>query len=143
MTAEPKPRIILDTNTIISGVLFKGAVPRAAVQRAFDQYQVIFSTSTWDELADVFQRDKFDKALPRGQRYRVLAEIARRAEVIEPTSQVHDCRDPRDNKFLALALYSQSSLIVSGDQDLLVLHPWRGVRILSPGDFIREEHGED
>jgi uncharacterized protein len=138
MTADAtRPRVILDTNTLISGVLFKGELLREAVRIAFDHYQPVFSTPTWDELAEVFQRDKFDRALPRGQRFRVIAEMARRIEIIEPSSVVHDCRDPRDNKFLALALDSQSSHIVSGDQDLLVLHPWRDIRILSPGDFVR------
>lgn len=138
MTADAtKPRIILDTNTLVSGVLFKGEMVREAVRIAFDHYQLVFSTPTWDELMEVFQRDKFDRALPRGQRFRVIAEMARRIEIVEPTTTVHDCRDPRDNKFLSLALDSQSTLIVTGDQDLLVLHPWRGVHILSPADFVR------
>jgi uncharacterized protein len=138
MTADAsKPRIILDTNTLISGVLFKGEVPREAVRLAFDYYQPVFSTPTWDELTDVFQRDKFDRALPRGQRFRVIAEIARRIEIVEPTTAVHDCRDPRDNKFLSLALDSQSTLIVTGDQDLLALHPWRDVCIVTPDNFVR------
>ena len=137
MTADAtKPRIILDTNTLVSGLLFKGEIMRETVRLAFDHFQTVFSTPTWDELMEVFQRDKFDKSLPRGQRFQIIAEMARRIDMVEPTTAVHDYRDTRDNKFLSVALDSRSFLIVSGDQDLLVLHPWRGIAILSPGDFV-------
>jgi len=132
-----KLRIILDTNTLVSAFLFSGETPRAALQHALNDYQVVFSPETWDELADVFQRDKFDAVLPRASRMRVLAELARYIDVVTVTSAITDCRDDKDNKFLALALDSGATSIVSGDKDLLTLHPWRGVVILSPGDFLR------
>ena len=44
--------------------------------------------------------------------------------------------DPRDNQFLALALVSEADVLVSGDEDLLVLHPWRGMSIVTPADFL-------
>ena len=51
-------------------------------------------------------------------------------------TEVTDCRDPKDNRFLALALDSESDCIVSGDADLLALNPWRGIEIVSPGAFL-------
>lgn len=48
------------------------------------------------------------------------------------------CRDPLDNKFLALAFESEADAIVSSDQDLLALHPWNEVRILRPAEFLNE-----
>ena len=53
-----------------------------------------------------------------------------------PTEQVTDCRDPKDNLYLELALAAKAKRIVSSDADLLVLHPWRGVRILRPADYL-------
>jgi len=50
---------------------------------------------------------------------------------------VTDCRDPKDNKYLELALAAGASVIVSSDDDLLVLNPWRGIRILRPADYVR------
>ena len=47
------------------------------------------------------------------------------------------CRDPLDNKFLALALASEADTLISSDEDLLVLHPWRGIPILTPAQFDR------
>ena len=48
---------------------------------------------------------------------------------------MRDCRDPDDDKFLELALASGSRAIVTGDQDLLVLDPWRGISIVKLADF--------
>jgi len=132
-----KPRIILDTNTLVSAFVFSGATPRAVLRHALNAYQLVFSTETWDELADVFQRDKFDAALPRANRMRVLAELARYIDVVTVTSTITDCRDAKDNKFLGLALDGGAKLIVTGDKDLLTLHPWRDVDILSAGDFLQ------
>jgi uncharacterized protein len=49
---------------------------------------------------------------------------------------VTDCRDPDDNMYLELALAAQAATIVSGDHDLLVLHPWRGIRIVRPAGYL-------
>jgi len=50
--------------------------------------------------------------------------------------RVTDCRDPKDNKYLELALAAGAETIVSGDDDLLVLDPWRGARIMRPADYL-------
>jgi predicted nucleic acid-binding protein len=54
----------------------------------------------------------------------------------EPTVRVSDCRDPKDNKYLELVLAAGAETIISGDDDLLVLDPWRGVRIMRPADYL-------
>lgn len=54
----------------------------------------------------------------------------------KPAERVMNCRDPKDDKYLELALASRADTIVSSDRDLLVLHPWRGVRILQPADYL-------
>ncbi len=137
MRTEPKPRLILDTNVIISGVLFKGEAIRSLLLYALNEYQLVFSQTTWDELASVFQRDVFEKIMPLGSRLRVLAELASKVEVVQSTSTVSDCRDPKDNKFLSLALDADVMAIVTGDDDLKVLHPYKGIAIQSPADFMR------
>ena len=59
-----------------------------------------------------------------------------RAEQVEVTGVVTDCRDSKDNKFLELAIDGQASHIVSGDEDLTILNPFRGVPIVSPKAFL-------
>ncbi len=54
------------------------------------------------------------------------------------SERVTDCRDAKDNQYLELALASGASIIIGGDADLLVPHPWRGVGILSPAAYLTE-----
>ena len=136
MKTESKPRIVIDTNVIVSGILFKGQTIRRLLLLALNEYQLIFSQLTWDELASVLQRDGFERHMPLGARLRVLAELATLVEVVPTTSLVADCRDPKDNKFLSLALDAGVTVIVTGDDDLKVLHPYRGIEILAPAQFM-------
>ena len=76
------------------------------------------------------------------ERLEFLATLVREAELVVVTEVVTDCRDPKDNKFLELALSGQATHIVSGDGDLLVLHPFRGVLILTPQAFLAEWEGQ-
>jgi uncharacterized protein len=135
MTIAVKPRIIVDTNTLVSGIIFKGQLIRKVMTTIVDEYQLVFSYDTWDELVEVFQRDKFDQYLSLSLRLKVIAELAERAELVESKTLIADCRDPSDNKFLALAFDGQVDTIISGDQDLKTLHPWRGVQIISADVF--------
>jgi predicted nucleic acid-binding protein len=67
----------------------------------------------------------------------------RDAELVVVTDIVTDCRDPKDNKFLELALSGQATHIVSGDEDLLVVHPFHGILILTPQAFLTQWEGEE
>ena len=63
------------------------------------------------------------------------------AEIVQPTQKVEDCRDPKDNFILECALEAQPDYIVTGDSDLLVLHPYKGIKIITPTKFLKEEIG--
>ena len=71
----------------------------------------------------------------------MVKTIGRVVKHIMVQSVITDCRDADDNKFLALALDSAAKFIVTGDRDLLELHPWRGVQVLTSGDFVRAMQG--
>ena len=60
-------------------------------------------------------------------------------EPVEITCEIHDCRDPKDNMLLELSLSGSADLILTGDRDLLTLHPWRGIAILSPASYLLVE----
>ena len=66
----------------------------------------------------------------------LLKNLIRIGDFIEPKTKITVCRDPKDNKFLELAVAGKANCIVTGDKDLLVLHPFRGINIISPADFI-------
>ena len=67
-----------------------------------------------------------------------LASVVRGSELVEVTAVVSVCRDPKDDKFLELALSGEATHIISSDYDLLSLHPFRGIAVLSPQDFVTE-----
>ena len=118
--------IIFDASALVSAALKADSVPERALLRAEEVDVFALSAAVDAEIAGV----------PLARRERVL-EILRRAAVwFEPEVRVTDCRDPKDDKYLELALAAGAETIVSSDDDLLVLHPWRGVRILRPADYL-------
>ena len=135
-TAE-LPAIVLDTNLLVSAALLPESTSGQALTRAVLTHELAFSDATWGELHDVLHRPRFDRYFPRaGQRSAYLHALARAARWHDVISVVTDCRDPRDNKFLALALDARAAAIVSGDKDLLCLHPWRGIAIIQPSELL-------
>jgi putative PIN family toxin of toxin-antitoxin system len=99
---------------------------------------LVFSNATFAELADVLMRPKFDRYVSRQARVNFLKSWRAGAIFVPDVSLaeiVTDCRDPKDNKFLELALAAGVRVIVSGDPDLLSLDPWRGVRVVELSRF--------
>ena len=72
---------------------------------------------------------------PADQR-ELLAILREAAIVVNPTRRVTDCRDPADNALLECALAGETDVLVTGDKDLLTLHPFRGISILRPTEFL-------
>jgi putative PIN family toxin of toxin-antitoxin system len=68
----------------------------------------------------------------------VINLVATKLRIFSPTEIITDCRDPKDNKFLELAVEANASCIVTGDKDLLVLDPFRGIPILTAADFLKK-----
>lgn len=94
--------------------------------------------AVFQEITEVLARPKFARVLTHDQRSEILELLAAAALWIEPGEKVADCRDAKDNRYLELALAARATVIVSGDQDLLVLDPWRDVRVLRPVRFLLE-----
>ena len=88
------------------------------------------------ELADVLARPRLDRYVSIEARKQFLRQLGRTAEFVPIIRLVRECRDPEDDKFLELALNGQADLIISGDADLLALHPWREVAIVTPADYL-------
>jgi putative PIN family toxin of toxin-antitoxin system len=67
------------------------------------------------------------------------AELLAVAELVTISERIVACRDPKDDKFLELAVCGRADVIVSGDHDLLALHPFRYIPIVTPAAFIRDD----
>jgi putative PIN family toxin of toxin-antitoxin system len=133
-----KPRFVFDTNAIISAVLIKRSISRRAFDKAISEGELLVSAETIDELNRVLGREDFARYVTEDERMEFLAVLLRETRLVEVPVHVGECRDPRDNKFLELAISGNAECIVSGDQDLLVLHPFRGIPIVTPRDFLDE-----
>jgi uncharacterized protein len=129
-------RFVFDTNVLISAFLFSQSKPRQALVKATVIGVIVLSSSVLSELEEVLYRPKFDRYLTKERRQEFLENLTENAQFIDVTEQINECRDPKDNKYLELALSSQAECIVTGDDDLLVLNPWRGIEILTVQEFL-------
>ncbi|WP_035990706.1 putative toxin-antitoxin system toxin component, PIN family [Leptolyngbya sp. KIOST-1] len=129
-------RVVVDTNTLVSGVLIAASVPDLAVQRARALGILLFSTATFDELSQVIFRPKFDRYVSTNVRAEFIARIAETSEQINITEKIVVCRDPKDDQFIEVAINGNADWLITGDQDLLILRSFRGVEIVSPAQFL-------
>ncbi len=130
-------RFVFDTNVTVSALLFNDSVPGQAFTRALDHGSILVSGSLVRELSRVLGRERFDRYLSREERDVFLESLIREADLIEITESVNVCRDPKDDHILELAVNGNATYIVTGDADLLVLNPFRGVKILTPAEFLQ------
>ena len=130
------PLYVFDANAIISAVLLPGSTPRRAFDKACARGRILLSEPIITELDDVLRRPRFEKYIRADERIHFLVALLREAHIVRVTETVANCRDPKDNKYLALAHEAQAACIVTGDKDLLVLNPYRGISILTPRQFL-------
>jgi len=129
-------RLVIDTNVFVSAVVLPHSVPRHAVDKALHDDIVLLSESTMHELTEVLCRPKIDRYIRVEARALFLAQLASVAEFVPTIQLIRECRDPKDDKFLEVALNGRADVIVTGDDDLLAMHPWRGVEVLTPVHFL-------
>ncbi len=128
--------IVVDASAIVSAALKHDSVPERALLKAEEVDVFAVSDAVEAEIVEVLGRAKFARVLAPDRRQRILDLLGNAAVRFEPSVRVTDCRDAKDNKYLELALAAGAETIVSGDDDLLVLDPWRGVRILRPAAYL-------
>jgi putative PIN family toxin of toxin-antitoxin system len=130
--------VVLDTSTLVSAALKTDSIPERAFLRAVNETNtLLLSREVEDEYREVIFRPKFDRYASVERRQRFLDIILVAAERIESPAAVRECRDPKDDKYLALAAAGKADVIVSSDvHDLVSMHPWRGISILSPASYL-------
>ena len=129
--------VVLDSNLIVSAFLNPKSVAAQALSIGLEHFSVACSKETFAELVDVLARDKFDKYVSKAARAALLELYAQSVLFFDAPVTVADCKDPKDNKFLALALVAEAKVFVSGDKkDLLVLNPYKGIEIIGLRAFV-------
>lgn len=135
---NPDRQFVFDTNVLVSAFMFKESAPRRALDLALSLGKILRSEETLNELWDVLVRPKFDRFLSLSDRITLLHGFEQISHHTLITSQVSLCRDPRDDKFLSLALSATAEFLISGDQDLLILADVFPIPIISPVQFLEK-----
>ena len=128
--------VVLDTNVLVSAALFPLSHPGQAFEIVRSQGSLIASAETLAEINDVLKRPRFDRYLRWMLREEFLEELGQTATLVEITQTIRACRDPKDDKFLELALSGRATHVITGDRDLLDLNPFHGIPILTPVAFL-------
>ena len=134
-------RVVFDTSTLVSAALRVGSIPHRALMHAMAAGEVCVSAATLGELDKVLSRSKFDRYQTEDVRMAFAALVHRHAQLFAVSTAAEagvapTCRDPKDNKFLALARACDAAVLISSDADLLVMDPWQGVPIITPAAFV-------
>jgi len=124
---------VFDTNALISANLSPLSINRKAYDKTREVGISVYSSATLVEFAETLLRPKFDKYLSIEK---AISEFEKNSQLIQVHAKIDACRDPKDNKFLELAIESMASCIITGDEDLLILNPFEEVPILKASDFI-------
>ncbi|GAB4532851.1 MAG: putative toxin-antitoxin system toxin component, PIN family [Anaerolineae bacterium] len=133
-------RVVIDTSILVRAVIMPhGTVGPVLLRLRQGEYTLLYAHSLLEELVDVLHRPRIY------QKYRLTEEdietvvslILLRGEAVTPQEHITACRDPKDNKFLEVAVAGKADIIVTGDEDLLALHPFAGIPILSSAAFLQ------
>jgi putative PIN family toxin of toxin-antitoxin system len=126
--------LVVDTNVFVSAALMESSWS-AMVVRWLDKYDgLLKSIVTEQELFEVLQRPRIASKIAPSF-FDNLRTLFAAAELVSMTQRITGCRDPKDNKFLELAVSDHADVIVSGDADLLVLDAFQGISIINPAAF--------
>ncbi|MCD4739343.1 MAG: putative toxin-antitoxin system toxin component, PIN family [Anaerolineae bacterium] len=123
-------RIVIDTNIWI-GFLIGKTLSGLSETIVNDKIRILFSAELFDELVEVLQRPKFRKYFSPEDITELIALLHFKTEQIEISEHFRACRDPKDNFLLDLSVSGNADYLITGDDDLLVLNPFRGVEIIN------------
>ncbi|MBI4653443.1 MAG: putative toxin-antitoxin system toxin component, PIN family [Nitrospirae bacterium] len=133
-------KVVLDTNTLISGLLWNGNEARILEKSERKEIHLFVSMEILNKLEGVLKREKFSKKL-EGKEYAVekaVAKIALFVTLVEAGHTINVIKeDPDDNRVLECAISAQATVIVSGDSHLLNLKTYAGIDINTASEFIK------
>jgi len=127
--------LVIDTNVWISYLLITPSTFGQKLDQVLKQDAYAFSEATFTELAEVLMRPKFARFSSDATRRDLLKKTAMAAEWFMPEEIISACSDPNDDKFLELAVAASAGHILTGDEDLLCLDPFRNIRITTVASF--------
>ena len=129
-------RVVVDTNVIVSAAIKARSPPFDVLRWIIANGDLLVSEATEREVLLVLQRPRL-VAIVRPDFGPLLRTLFALAQTVDIKERIAVCRDPDDDKFLELAISGDAEVIITGDADLLALHPFRGIPIETPAEFLR------
>ena len=129
-------RCVFDTNVLVSALLVPNSKPRLALESALGTAAILLSFEVLAELYDVLNRKGFRRYVDERDIHDFLAALTREAQLVEVNIRIRACRDSKEDKFLELAVSGNADFVITGDSDLLVLNPFRGIEIVTLHSFV-------
>ena len=133
-------RAVVDTSILVRALIRpQGSVGPVLLRLRRGDYTLLYAQALLEELVDVLNRPRIRHkyGLTDEDIQTVVALILLRGEAVTSQERIAACRDPKDDKFLDVAVAGRADVIVSGDEDLLVLHPFAGISIVPLAAFLR------
>jgi uncharacterized protein len=131
-------RLVLDTNVLVSAVLSPNSVSAKVLNWGEDNGIILYSAATLTELLSVLGRSKFAKYIDADDIEGLSVRIKTAWFPVEILKEVKLCRDTKDDKFIEVALNGDASYLITGDTDLLILHPIQNIFVINPRTFWDE-----
>lgn len=129
--------IVADTNVLVSALLTSRGLPREILTKASrGEIRLVLSPAILLEIVSVFSRPELRSLIPESRISHLVSLLHESARIVKTNEAIHACRDSKDNRILECAAAGKVDGIVTGDKDLLVLNPFRGIPILNPRDFL-------
>lgn len=139
MSEQNVIRIVVDTNIWISFLIGR-TLDSLVDSIKTKKIEVCFSQELHDELFNVMTRPKFKSQISEVKIAEVREIISSRVTTIKPDRVITDCRDPKDNFLLELAVTAHADYLVTGDEDLIDLNPYHGLKIVKVKEFEKILH---
>ena len=134
MSEQNAIKIVVDTNILISFLIGR-SLDSLINGIKKKNVEICFSQNLQDEIFTVMTRPKFSKMIPEEKIAEIREIVANYTTMINPDCDITDCRDPKDNFILELAVTAKADYIISGDKDLLDLNPYKSIKIIKAREF--------
>ena len=131
--AKKVSRVVLDTNVLISGIIFGGKPGEILEMIRNKRFLGITSSVLLAELGDVLSKKIM---YPKSKVLQVEKKMKKTLRVVHPIKSIDAVADDDDNRVLEAAIEGKCENVVTGDKDLLGLKSYRGIRILTPAEFL-------
>lgn len=133
-------RIVVDTNIFVSAFLGSKQAKFLLKEIFNNAFLLVMSREQLGEIREVLLREKFNKYITHSEVEELLTLLSFKAIIPAIYEKIFDCRDKKDNMILEEAVFGNAQVIITGDEDLLILNPYKWIRILTLKDFLKESY---